>query len=117
MITSAQIRAARALLRLNQSDLAARAGVSVATLRRVEARDTKPGASQRAMASIQYVLEAAGAEFIDDGVRPRHRRTPEEKQALRRDLLEIAHRSAKFAAENPGGFTEQELYDESGLPA
>ena|SRR5437763_16015822 len=116
MITPDQIRAARALLRLDQRELAQRAHVSLATLRRVESGAEKPRASLRAVAAIQQALETAGAEFIDNGVRCRHRRTPEEKEKMLRDLLEIAQHSAKFAAENPG-FTEDELYDESGLPA
>jgi DNA-binding XRE family transcriptional regulator len=36
MVTAEQIRAARALLRLDQSGLALRAGVSLTTVRRVE---------------------------------------------------------------------------------
>src|ERR1051325_2197764 len=116
MISSAQIRAARALLRINQSALAERAGVSLATLRRVETGDGAGGASQHAAASVQQALEAAGVEFIDRGVRARHISTPEEKEALRRDLLAIAHRSAKFAAANPGGLTEEALYGDDGLP-
>jgi hypothetical protein len=31
--------------------------------------------------------------------------------------MEIAHRSAKLIAENPGSFSEEDLYDENGLPA
>ncbi|MGE5270220.1 MAG: helix-turn-helix domain-containing protein [Thiohalocapsa sp.] len=117
MITSDQIRAARALLAFDQSELARRANVSIATLRRVEGGGEKPKASMRAVKSIQHALEAAGAEFIDNGVRRRRRRrTPEEVAERVRKIMEIAHRSAKFAAENPGGFTEDELYDENGLP-
>ncbi len=116
MITADQIRAARALLRLNQSDLAHRADVSLATLRRVERGAEKAGASPRAAQSIQQALETAGAEFIDNGVRCKRRRTPEEKDRMLRDLMAIAHRSAKLIAENPGGFSEDELYDENGLP-
>ena len=39
MITSAQMRAARALLGIDQKTLAARAGVSVPTIQRMEASD------------------------------------------------------------------------------
>ena len=67
--------------------------------------------------AIQHALETAGAEFIDNGVRSKRHRTSEEKESMLRDLAEIAHRSAKFAAENPGGFSEDDLYDENGLPA
>jgi transcriptional regulator with XRE-family HTH domain len=117
MITGDQIRAGRALLRVSQAKLAARAGVSIATLRRIEAGTKAPGGSLQVIACLQQALEAEGAEFIDRGVRCRHRRTPDERERLLRDLRDIAHRSAKFAAENPGGFLEDELYDESGLPA
>jgi len=116
MVTAAQIRAARALLRLDQSGLAQRAGVSVATLRRIERGADKAGGSNRAVVSIQHALESAGAEFIDNGVRCRQRRSAEDKERMRLDLTEIAHRSAEFIAENPGGFSEDELYDEFGLP-
>jgi transcriptional regulator with XRE-family HTH domain len=116
MISADQARAARALLRLDQVELARRAGVSLATLRRVERGAEKAGASTRAVMAIQQALEAAGVEFIDKGVRCQRRRTPEEKESMLRDLTEIAHRSARFAAENPGGFSEDDLYDENGLP-
>jgi predicted transcriptional regulator len=117
MISPDQIRAARALLRLDQAALANRAHVSLATLRRVESGTDKPRASMRAVASIQHALETAGIEFIDNGVRRRCRRSPEEVTERVRKIMEIAHRSAKFAAANPGGFSENDLYDENGLPA
>ena len=116
MITAEQIRAARALLRLDQSSLANRAGVSLATLRRIERGAERTRASARTVISIQQALEAAGAEFIDNGVKSKPRRTPEEKERMRRDLMQIAHRSAALVAQHPGGFSEDELYDEFGLP-
>jgi transcriptional regulator with XRE-family HTH domain len=115
MITADQIRAARALLRLDQAELARRARVSLATLRRCEAGGDAR-VSVRAAASIQNALEAAGAEFIPGGVRRRRSRTPEEKEALFRDIMAIAERVTALHAENPG-FSEEDLYDESGLPA
>lgn len=116
MITPDQIRAARALLQLDQTELACRAHVSLATLRRSENGTGAARVSARALSSVQRALEAAGVEFIHDGVRRRRTRTLEEREALIRDVMAIAHRSAKLAADNPG-FTEDELYDESGLPA
>ena len=72
----------------------------------------------RALKSIQHALEAAGAEFIDNGVRRRRRkRSPEEIEARVRRIMEIAHESAKLLEQYPGGFTEDDLYDENGLPA
>jgi transcriptional regulator with XRE-family HTH domain len=112
-----QIRAARALLRLDQTEVARRARVSLATLRRVESSADKPHASVRAVASIQHALEAAGVEFIENGVRRRRSRSREEVEERVRRIMEIARQSAKFAAENPGGFSEDDLYDENGLPA
>jgi transcriptional regulator with XRE-family HTH domain len=116
MIKPEQIRAARALLRLEQQDLAQRAHVSVATVRRLEAEDRVARVASGTLNRVQRALEAAGAEFIPDGVRRRRSRTPEEKEALLRDIMAIAHRTATLAAENPG-FTEDDLYDENGLPA
>ena|SRR5271165_1209710 len=116
MIKPEQIRAARALLRLEQQDLAHRAQISVATVRRLETENGAAAVAPSTLSTVQRVLEAAGAEFIPDGVQRRRPRTPEEKEALIREIMAIAHRSAKLAAANPG-FTEDDLYDESGLPA
>lgn len=63
MTTAAQIRAARSLLNISQSDAAAQAGVSVSTLKRAEGT-IQPPASLDAVASIRAALEAAGVEFI-----------------------------------------------------
>ena len=117
MISPEQIRAARALLRLDQSELARRAGVSLATLRRIERGTQKARAPSPAVTSIQGALEGAGAEFIDNGVRCKRRRTPEEIEERINKIMEISHQSAKFLAENPGGFSDDDLYDENGLPA
>jgi len=117
MVTADQIRAARALLRLDQSELARRAGVSLATLRRVERTPGKAPAPTRAAISIQHALERAGAQFIADGVRCVRTRSPEEVEARYRKIIEISKRSAKLLAENPGSFSEDDLYDENGLPA
>ena len=114
MITAEQIRAARALLQLDQTELARRAHVSLATLRRCENGAAR--VSVRAASSIQRALEAAGAEFIPAGVRRRRRRHASVVDARFRRIMEIARESAKLTAENPG-FDENDLYDEFGLPA
>ena len=64
---------------------------------------------------VQHALEEAGVEFIQDGVRRTHRRSPEEREALIRDIMEIARQSA---AELKGQvlFTDDDMYDEHGLP-
>ena len=63
MIDAAQIRAARALLNINQADLARRASVHVATIRRLEAAPQMRGAAET-LWKIEKSLEAAGVEFI-----------------------------------------------------
>ena len=67
MITSAQIRAARALLGWRQIDLAREAHISFNTLNKIEAELVDPRAST--LRAIQRALEQAGIEFIEGGVR------------------------------------------------
>lgn len=117
MITGAQVRAARALLRITQAKLAARAGVSIATLCRIEAGNGAPGGSSQVLACLQQALEAEGAEFIDNEVRRRTKRSPEEVARRLREVMEIAHASAQLQAQNPDRWSEDDLYDENGLPA
>ena len=73
LITPEQIRAARALLRLEQDELARRAHVSVVTVRRLEGANGLSKVTLGTVDEIQRALEAAGAEFIDRGVRRRQR--------------------------------------------
>jgi transcriptional regulator with XRE-family HTH domain len=63
MVTSAQIRAARALLNWTVRDLAERAGVHRNTVSRTETDATGPG---HATAAIRNALEAAGVIFVDE---------------------------------------------------
>ena len=65
-ITSEQVRAARALLRWEQADLAAASLVSIPTIKRLEA---KPGFVQvqpRTAHALVRALEEAGLEFISE---------------------------------------------------
>lgn len=64
MISSAQIRAARALLRWSAADLAEISGVGVATIRRLELVDGVPSSNARTLDALQKALKAAGVEFI-----------------------------------------------------
>ena len=64
MITSAQIRAARALLRWSASDLSKASGVGTATLQRMEVMDGVPTGQVRTLVAIQQALEEAGVEFL-----------------------------------------------------
>ena len=63
MIVPKQIKAARALLGLNQDELAQAAGIGSATLKRVEATDQIRGAAGTIW-KIEQALEKAGIEFI-----------------------------------------------------
>jgi transcriptional regulator with XRE-family HTH domain len=64
VISSAQCRAARALLGMTQSDLAAAAGVSAIVIMRFE-KGSDPRAST--VNAIERALIAAGVTLIDDG--------------------------------------------------
>ena len=115
IITPEQIRAARALLRMEQDELARRAQVSVATVRRLEAAEGQSRVAPATLDEVRHALEDAGAEFIEGGVRQR-RRVPEETATLRRDLMEIVRRSAVRRHGLKERWTEDDLYGEDGLP-
>lgn len=66
MLTSELIRAARALLRWEQRDLAAASHVSLASIKRLEAKPGELGAQARTVAALQAALEAGGVEFIPE---------------------------------------------------
>ena len=65
MITGSQIRAAKAILDWSGDALAKKAGVSLSSIRRVEAADDVPkNVSVNTILNIQRALEQAGVEFI-----------------------------------------------------
>jgi transcriptional regulator with XRE-family HTH domain len=63
---SAQIRAARALLGWSQDKLAGRAGIGLATLRRIEQNEGMVKGNFSTILKIQKTLEQAGILFTDD---------------------------------------------------
>jgi transcriptional regulator with XRE-family HTH domain len=65
MLTIEQLRAARGLLGWSQSKLAARAGLSLPTVKRVEG-DLGPRVSAEARNRLRDALESAGVEFIEE---------------------------------------------------
>ena len=65
MMTVEQLRAARSLLGWSQSELAAKAGLSLPTVKRLEG-GFGPRVSGDAQAKLQRAIEAAGIEFIDE---------------------------------------------------
>jgi len=65
-LTSAQIRAARALVRWRAQDLARESSVGVATIRRAELTDSETSMTAANDLAVRRALEAAGVEFIDE---------------------------------------------------
>lgn len=65
-ITSAQIRAARALIRWTAEDLAKEAALGVATIRRAELADGPLQMTASNLAAVRRTFEAAGVEFIPE---------------------------------------------------
>jgi hypothetical protein len=77
-LTAGQIRAARAFLRWRAEDLAGKAALGVATIRRAELTDGETSMTAANDLAVRRALEAAGVEFIDEngggpGVRLRKR--------------------------------------------
>lgn len=66
MITPSQIRAARAMLNVKQRELAAAAGISLATLNNIERGVADPRGST--LGAIERALDAAGVGASDDGI-------------------------------------------------
>jgi transcriptional regulator with XRE-family HTH domain len=78
-LTSAQMRAARALIRWSAEDLARETALSVTTIRRAELTEDETSMTTANDLAVRRALEAAGVEFIDEdgggpGVRLRPRR-------------------------------------------
>ena len=67
MITAAQLRAARALAGLDQRALAARSGLSVPTIQRMEASEGVVRGNVDSLTKLIAALEAAGVELIAEG--------------------------------------------------
>lgn len=81
MITAAQMRAARAMLGIDQRQLAELAGVSLPTIQRMEASDGTVRGVIDTLTKVVEALDRAGIELIGDnmisreggrGVRLRH---------------------------------------------
>jgi predicted transcriptional regulator len=86
MITSAQMRAARALLNIDQRQLAEMSGVSLPTIQRMEASDGTVRGVIDTLTKVVEALDRAGIELISDnapsvaggrGVRLKHARPAE----------------------------------------
>jgi transcriptional regulator with XRE-family HTH domain len=64
LITSDQIRAARALLRWSGKDLAERSGIGFSTLMKMESDPGVPNSNFKTFDALKKAFEDAGVEFI-----------------------------------------------------
>lgn len=67
MITSAQMRAARALLGIDQKTLAELSGLSVPTIQRMESSSGNVRGVVESLTKVVQALELAGVELIGEG--------------------------------------------------
>ncbi len=69
MMTAGQLRAARAVLGMDQRRLAELAGVSLPTIQRMEASDGVVRGTVETLTKVIEALNAAGVELIGDNQR------------------------------------------------
>jgi len=67
MITGPQMRAARALLSIDQRELAERSGLSLPTIQRMESSDGVIRGNVDSLMKLVDALAAAGIELIGEG--------------------------------------------------
>jgi transcriptional regulator with XRE-family HTH domain len=67
MITGAQIRAARALLGIDQRELAQRSGLSLPTIQRMESSDGVVRGNVDSLMKLAEAFAAGGVELIAEG--------------------------------------------------
>jgi len=67
LISAPQLRAARALLGIDQRELAERAGLSVPTIQRMEASDGVIRGNVDSLMKLIAALDQAGIELIGEG--------------------------------------------------
>jgi len=65
-LTSAQLRAGRALIRWSAEDLARASAVGLTTIRRAELAESETSMTAANDLAVRRALEAAGVEFIDE---------------------------------------------------
>jgi transcriptional regulator with XRE-family HTH domain len=103
-ITGEQLRAARAIVRLEQSELALEAGVSVDTVKRLERMVGPLSANVTTIESLQRALERAGVIFVaENGEGPgvRLRRKHEDHDEITRQIEAIEGELAKADEDAP----------------
>jgi len=99
MITVEQIRAARALLNWNQSDLADKAGLSLPSINNIERQIGSPRVST--METIRITLSNAGIEFIGNNGVQKHSEVFEMKEFQGDDFIEKLNDDLFFCMRSP----------------
>lgn len=69
LVNPALVRSARALLGWQQVELAARAGVSIETIKRLEGRRDRVSARSATAKAVEVAFTSAGIVFQPDGVK------------------------------------------------
>lgn len=112
-ITGEQLRAARAIVRLEQSELALEAGLSVDTVKRLERIVGPLSANVTTIESLQSALERAGVIFVcENGEGPgvRLRKKQDNHEHLTRQIDDIEQELAqpdRSAEKTPEGGMER----------
>lgn len=114
-MTGEQVRAARAMLGIEQAELAQRAGVSVKTIKRFEATHGK--IDGHAVWSVKNALELAGIEFLEgehfrgkgEGVRFCVDRTAKLRRKIIDDMETRLDISMQLAVEKDEDFFERSI--------
>ena len=65
-VSVGEVKAARALLGWSQEDLAAKAKISIATIKRLEAKPGRLGGRLETVAKIEKALVNGGVRFVGD---------------------------------------------------
>jgi len=94
MITASQIRAARALVSMDQRKLADLAGLSLPTIQRMEASDGVVRGNVDSLMKLMAALDAAGIELLAEGAAsPGGGRGVRLKQATASDSASVERQS------------------------
>jgi DNA-binding XRE family transcriptional regulator len=99
MITSEQIRGARAMLRIEQSELAEMAQISLETIERIERQPGPVLALAGTLDAIQKALESAGVEFIDENGGPAGLRLTKAPQQVAEKTVPAPYRATRVCAQ------------------
>jgi transcriptional regulator with XRE-family HTH domain len=116
-LTGEQVRAGRALLGWEQAELAARANISVKTVKRLEATNGRVDA--RSEWAVKRALELAGIELIgehdwrerSDGVRFAKDKTAKLREELVEDISSSLRFDLKTAADEDPDFFDRSAND------